>query len=71
MFEGLRNPELDILGFFIPWAMVIGVAGFLLAWASVLGMQKLGWTTGIWHLPLFFVALCLIFTFTLGLLLMP
>jgi len=71
MLDALRNPEIDILGFFIPWVMVVGVIGFLLAWASVLGLEKLGWTRRIWHLPLFFVALCLIFTFSLGLLLMP
>jgi hypothetical protein len=69
--EGLNYPELDFLGFFIPWAMVMGVMGFLLAWLAVLGMERLGWTRVIWHLPLFFVALCLIFSFCLGLIFTP
>lgn len=71
MFEFLRNPELDFFGFFIPWIMVLGVIGFLLAWGTVLCMEKFGWTHAIWHLPLFFIALCLLFTFALGLILLP
>lgn len=71
MFEGLRNPEIELLGFFLPWGLVMGVMGFLLAWVAVLALEKAGWTKYIWHLPLFFVALCLVFTFGLGLIFQP
>jgi hypothetical protein len=71
VWESLRNPEIDLLGLFIPWAMIIAVPGFLLAWLTVLILEKLRWTTFIWHLPLFFVGLCLFFTFALGLLFTP
>jgi len=51
--------------------MVIGAIGFLLAWAAVSVMERLGWTRGIWHLPLFFVALAVFLGCIVGLIFAP
>lgn len=67
----LAFPELDILGFFIPWGMVMGVLGFLLAWVVTLLLEHYGLTRYIWHLPLFFVALVLFCSCLLGLIFAP
>lgn len=71
MFDVLKFPELDLLGFFVPWGMVIGVLGFMLAWGITLLLEHLEWTQFIWHLPLFFVALAIFCTCILGLIFAP
>lgn len=70
-FDWLRNPEINLIGFFIPWWWMIGTAGFLLAWLAAIALEQLGWTRSIWHLPLFFLALAAFFSSVLGLLLAP
>src|SRR4029077_17520242 len=67
----LRTPELRLGDFLLPWGMGIGTIGFLAAWIAVSVMEKLGWTRGIWHLPLFFVALAVFLGSVAGLLLAP
>lgn len=67
----LQYPELDFLGMFIPWGLVIGTLGFLLAWAVVILLEHLGLTKNIWHLPLFFVALVVLCCCLLGLFFTP
>ena len=67
----LRTPELRLGDFLLPWGMGIGTIGFLAAWIAVSVMEKLGWTRGIWHLPLFFVALAVFLGAVAGLLLAP
>ncbi len=51
--------------------MVISALGFLAAWLSVLELERRTWTRHIWHVPLFFVALAVLFGCTLGLVLAP
>jgi hypothetical protein len=51
--------------------MVVGTLGFLAAWLATLALERLGLTRHIWHLPLFFVALAVLFGATLGLALSP
>ena len=67
----LRTPEFRFGDFLLPWGMVIGTIGFLLAWGAVSVMERLGWTRGIWHLPLFFVALAVFLGCIVGLILAP
>jgi len=67
----IENPQIEVLGFYIPWIWVIGAAGFLFAWATISLMEHLNWTRHIWHLPLFFLALSVIFGSILGFLLAP
>ena len=71
MLDPLQFPELDILGFLLPWGLVMGVLGFLLAWIFVILLQSLGLTENIWHLPLFFVALSILCSAVLGLIFAP
>ena len=67
----LRTPEFRFGDFLVPWGMVIGVLGFLGAWIAIAVMERLGWTRGIWHLPLFFVALAVFLGSVIGLILAP
>ena len=67
----LRNPELRFGDFLVPWGMVIGVLGFLGAWIAIGVMERFGWTRGIWHLPVFFVALAVFLGSVIGLILAP
>jgi hypothetical protein len=69
--DALRIPEFQFGDFLVPWGMVIGTLGFLAAWFSVIALEQAGWTRRIWHLPLFFVALAVLFGCTFGLLFAP
>ena len=71
LFTLLKTPELRFGDFLIPWGMVIGTLGFLGAWIAVGAMERLGWTRGIWHLPLFFVALAVFLGCVVGLIFTP
>lgn len=70
-FTQLRTAEIRLGDFLLPWGMVIGVLGFLVAWAVIHCMERRGWTRGVWHLPLFFVALAVFFGCVIGLILAP
>jgi len=67
----LRNAELDLFGFLLPWGLVMGILGFFLAWLLTGLLEHLGWTRHIWHLPLFFAALVLLCATLLGLIFTP
>ena len=67
----LRNGEQRIYDFNTPWSMVIIVLGFLCAWAVTTGLEHLGWTRHVWHLPLFFGALAVLFGSLIGLFFAP
>jgi Protein of unknown function (DUF1656) len=67
----LKTPELRFGDFLVPWGMVIGTLGFLGAWITVAAMERFGWTRGIWHLPLFFVALAVFLGCVVGLIFAP
>lgn len=71
LFEQLTTAELRFGDFLVPWGMVIGSLGFLMAWGLVHLMERKGWTRGVWHLPLFFVALAVFFGCVLGLIFAP
>lgn len=51
--------------------MVIGALGFVAAWLGVALLERLRLTRLLWNLPLFFIALCVLFGSVLGLLLAP
>lgn len=67
----LTNPEVQIGGFLLPWGMVVGALGFLLAWGVIMLLERVCWTRHIANLPLFFVALAVIFGCVVGLTLAP
>jgi hypothetical protein len=67
----LDQPECEFLGLHIPWIALIGLAGFLAAWLVVAMMELTGLARRVWHLPLFFVALVVLFSCGIGTLLLP
>jgi len=67
----LRNAEVDVVGFLVPWLLIVMAAGFLAAWGLVYLMERTGWTRHVWHLPLFFIALTVICGSLFGFLLRP
>jgi hypothetical protein len=67
----LRNGEQPIYDFNIPWLMAIVVLGFLSAWLVTNLLENLGVTRHVWHLPLFFAALAVLFGSLIGLFFAP
>jgi len=67
----LTTAELAFGDFLVPWGMVIGALGFLLAWILVVIMERTGLTRRVWNLPLFFVALAVLFGCVIGLIFAP
>ena len=65
------NAEIDVLGLFLPWWLVMAVIAYLLAWGIVTLLERWQLTRHIWHLPLFFLALALLLFSTIGLVLAP
>lgn len=71
MLDAFRIPEFQFGDFLLPWGMVVSSAGFLTAWLVVSTMEMFGLTRRVWHLPLFFVSLAVLFGCTLGLVFAP
>ncbi|MDD5200831.1 MAG: DUF1656 domain-containing protein [Terrimicrobiaceae bacterium] len=67
----LLNAEIDFLGTYVPWWLVIGVIAYLAAWLCVRLLEHARLTRHIWHLPLFFLALVVLFYSAVGLALAP
>ena len=69
--EALKNAAIDVLGMFIPWWLVVGMLAYLAAWVVVMVLERLHLTRHIWHLPLLFLALIVLFFSVIGLILTP
>jgi hypothetical protein len=67
----LNRPELRVTDLLIPWIVMIGLLGFLAAWLVVAIMERTGLSRYIWHLPLFFLALVVLFSSVIGLAFLP
>ncbi|WP_309382522.1 DUF1656 domain-containing protein [Cerasicoccus frondis] len=65
------NPELDVLGFYLPFSFFVVTAGFIVAWALAWAMDRLGLTRFVWHPPLFLFAMMIGCSAGLALLLFP
>lgn len=70
-FIRLTTAELRFGDFLVPWGMVVGTLGFLSAWVVLLVIERLGWTRKVWNVPLFFVALAVLFGCVIGLIFSP
>ena len=66
-----KRPEYRFLGFYVPWILVVTVAGFVAAWLVIAILERTGASRHIWHLPLFFLALLVLFTSILGFVFFP
>ena len=62
----LNRPEFRFLDLLFPWIAAIGLSGFLVAWLVVALMERAGLSRYVWHLPLFFVALVILFGSIIG-----
>jgi hypothetical protein len=71
LFEELNLPEFRFFDLLFPWIMIIGFSGFLAAWLVVTIMERAGLSRRVWHLPLFFVALVVLFSCAIGMLFFP
>jgi Protein of unknown function (DUF1656) len=67
----LNRPEFRFGEVLVPWVVFIGVLGFLLAWLVVAIMERTGLSRYVWHLPLFFVALVVLFSSLIGIVVSP
>jgi len=65
------NAEIRFGDLLVPWALVIGTTGFLLAWLVVAILLYTGLSRYVWHPPLFFVALVVLFASLTGIVFLP
>jgi len=67
----MNQAEIQVGDLLIPWIIVVGTIGFLLAWMVAAILEYTGLSRYVWHLPLFFVALVILFTSLIGILFRP
>ena len=68
---GLGRAEIDVAGLLVPWIVTIGVLGFLTAWLVATILEQTGLARHVWHLPLCFLALVILFSSLIGVLFLP
>jgi len=72
LFAGaLNRPELRFTDLLVPWIVIVGALGFLAAWLAVAIMEHTGLSRHVWHLPLFFLALVVLFSSLIGMVVFP
>jgi hypothetical protein len=72
LFAGaLNRPELRFSEVLVPWIMIVGGLGLLLAWLVLAIMEHTGLSRYVWHLPLFFVGLVVLFSSLIGMAVFP
>ena len=69
--ETLNLPELNLNGLLVPWLVIIGALGSLAAWLVVALLERTGLSRHVWHLPLCFLALVVLFSSLFGMLFFP
>jgi hypothetical protein len=55
----------------VPWSVIIGTLGFFTAWLVVALMEYTGLSRYVWHLPLFFIGLVVLFSSLIGMAISP
>ena len=72
LFAGaLNRPELRFNELLVPWIMIVVALGFLIAWLVVTIMELTFLSRFVWHLPLFFLALIVLFSSLIGMVVFP
>jgi predicted naringenin-chalcone synthase len=69
--EALNRPELRLTDLLVPWIVIVGALGFLMAWLVAAIMEHTGLSRYVWHLPLFFVGLVVLFSSLIGMVYFP
>jgi hypothetical protein len=67
----LNLPELSFGEVLVPWILIVGALGFLAAWLVVAIMECTGLSRHVWHLPLFFAGLIILFSSLTGMVISP
>jgi Protein of unknown function (DUF1656) len=67
----LNRPEFRFNEVLVPWILIVGALGFVAAWLGVTIMEHTGLSRYVWHLPLFFVGLAVLFSSLLGMAFFP
>lgn len=67
----LNLPELSFGEVLVPWILIVGALGFLAAWLVVAIIECTGLSCHIWHLPLFFTGLIILFSSLIGMVISP
>ena len=67
----LNHPEFPFGELFVPWNVIIGTLEFLSAWLVVTVMEYTGLSRYVWHPPLFFVGLVVLFSSLIGMAFSP
>jgi Protein of unknown function (DUF1656) len=62
----LNRPEFRLGEVLVPWSVMIGTLGFFTAWVVVTIMEYTGLSRYVWHLPLFFLGLVVLFSSLIG-----
>jgi hypothetical protein len=65
------QPELSVAGLLVPWITIVGALGFLAAWVVAATLERTGLSRHVWHLPLFFLALVVLFSSLIGTVFFP
>ena len=67
----MNQAEIQVGDLLVPWILVVGTTGFLLAWLVVAILEYTGLSRYVWHLPLFFIALVVLFASLVGIFFRP
>ena len=67
----LNRPEFRLGEVLVPWSVIIGTLGFFTAWLVVALMEYTGLSRYVWHLPLFFIGLVVLFSCLIGMVISP
>jgi len=67
----LDRPEFRLGEVLVPWTLIIGALGFFAAWLVVAIMEYTGLSRYVWHLPLFFLGLVVLFSSLIGMAISP
>jgi hypothetical protein len=67
----LNRPELRFIDLLFPWIVLVGVFGFLTAWLVIAILEWSDLSRYVWHLPLAFLALVVLFSSLIGMVLLP
>jgi Protein of unknown function (DUF1656) len=59
---GWGRPEISVAGLLLPWIVTIAALGFLAAWLVTAILERTGLARHVWHLPLCFLALVILFS---------
>ena len=72
LFVGaLNRPEFTFSEVLVPWIVIVGALGSLLAWLVVAILERTDLSRYVWHLPLFFVGLVVLFISLIGMVVFP